>query len=448
MDQFSKVLKSIASSVYKENTNTTTGYVLSTGIHAMAINITKKSDILSIEFYDPNNTNIAKKIVLLHPNDIDNITIANFITWFDHILYFPMNKATLFNTETVTETSAATVNILSDITEIELRSLLEHGHYQKNLNIKNDIIIKATMRLNRTSGLMSILTWCVPFITNIIPFYYRKIPGYILACQNKHLDTVANYMDDLLSSNNSIEHKIKALLPSNSYAHIANSLITTDSNLWEVAVKSILKNQNIISTEKVMLLNKLLGLTQLPILCVPFAIVPKNLEAQRNKEVQLTSFKKLANYILETDALTEKEKIKVITEPLLSNHFWLAILIYVKEITIFTVYLDIILDSNKISNKTKHQLVDLHLDTKEKEATLYQQAIKSKNFNFAITYIEKIINSTLTTKTKQQLLNIEDENIASVIYAELEKNHPELANLCCAIIPSYKKIYMKQLQEL
>jgi hypothetical protein len=439
INQLSAVLKNLATSMHNKNDNTTKGYVLLSYNHAMAINITKKTNTIKIQFYDPSQTNIATKVIILHPDDTEMLNIDDFISWEYKATYFYESKAILLSTEKIKETSAATVNILSDISETDLGFLLALGHYQANQKIKNNIIIKPIISQVISSDLRSIIAGIIPFITTRIPGYYNKVSGFKEACRIKHLDTISNYMNDLLSSNNSIEDKISAIFSPDASAFIFISLATGNSNLWDIIVNSILKNKHINSTEKIMLLNKLnANNINVPCLSIPMCNINNGNDYYTyNTEEILSSFEKIANYILQADDFTEREKIEIINSKRLLDLFWILIPFEDDKskpyLSFFKIYLTTILNCNKISEQTKKHLIDLDIENTEKDK-LYKQAIENKNFKFIFTYIEQIITGNLSFKTKQQLLNIKDKTTFLTIYKEIKATNHKLAKLYLSIV--------------
>jgi hypothetical protein len=442
IDQLATVLKSITYAIYKKDQNITKGYVFFYDLHAMAINITKQKTAIEIQFYDPNKTNVAKKVIIFHPEDTESLNINDFILQLEKIIYFPSNKAVLLSSEKVTKTSAVTVKILGDVSEMDLGFLLAFGQYSKKLNIPDDIIIKPMISQSH-SVTRAIISWAFPSLTAKIPYYYKQVSGFVAACHSKHLDAISNYVDDVLSSNHSIEDKISAIYSDGGCTYIKSSIFLGEDNLWEVVIKGILKNKHISSSEKVLFLSAISEEYKLPVVAVSivtpvFAENDKTATKIPNTEAQLATLKKLVNYILTTDNLTEAAKIQLIKGNPVQDYFWIRFTIDFKSLEknflVFSTYLEIILNCDKISESTKNSLLDLHVKHTEKEKILYEEAIKAENFKFAISYIEQITKSSLSLTAKQQLLHIENKDTFLALCTELEKTNPELAELYIQVV--------------
>ena len=404
LDQLSTVLKSITFSIYKEKNNTTKGYYLVYLNHGMAINITKEKYAIKIKFYDPNKTNIAKIAIISHPEDAEILNINDFISSWNWITsYFPQNKALLLSYEKTTKNSYPTVNVLSDISEIDLNLLLYFGHYPIDIHIKDSIIAEAMY-------------------------------GFDLAFHYGHFEAAEHYIDDLLTSNNSLEKKYSVLFSPYVNYFINDVLMLSDSHILDIFVSNILKNKHINNTEKIILLNKSSKKDNVfPFFFLPVIYSPDYNCTMHMHEKRLKTFKKLVNYILLDDNFTESEKIEIIKGKPLLDIFWSSLLIKNNRskyyFSFLDTYLKMIFNSDKISEQTKIYLTDLDLTNIQKEIILYSYAMRINNLHFVFDYIEQIINSKLTLTAKKQLLKAKNKNIFSIIYKELKIIRPKLAEL-------------------
>jgi hypothetical protein len=163
---------------------------------------------------------------------------------------------------------------------------------------------------------------------------------------------------------------------------------------------------------------------------------------------KLVSFTKYINFVLNTNNLTSTVKLSLLDCSMpKKNMFWPYSFIDEQYyLDFFIIYLKLILDSDRLTEQEKEQLLTLNLPIIEKEELLYKIALNKYNHIFIINYIKSIIASKLTNDCKRRLLHIENDEYRSKIFAILYSTYKKECDFCISQIPSYTAEYYKHLR--
>jgi hypothetical protein len=430
-------LTDIATLISNKPYNNSQGYLLITTNHAYAIIVEKKDNRLILKFYDPDKaTNCYKIFILNNANDINHLGIYDFMNLLDKYRYFSQNFGALLSIETVTTNKEACIQILGDITTTKIAGLLNYGHYKTGIIPKNNDILNPVI-FNEIPGMPNLffIKWILPNFSKKTPIFYCKIYGFVQACFKNHAESINDYIKDILSLPCNVQDKIKALnFPYT--GSIYNSMLDNSSVAWEVFYTTVLKSKDISPEDKITLLSYKFKSprSNLYMLSCKYII-------EKYYKYRLQMFNKYLEDILNANTLTEYTKIKLITGDNINGKFWITYLFKNNnKLKFLESYLDKILNTQNISNKAKVSLLDFKLPMVEKELLLYDGDSISLSVNFALTYITKIITSTLSINDKQYLLDIKKFNLCEDTLKALEKNNPEVAQLCIDTIPAYSKM--------
>jgi hypothetical protein len=402
-----------------------------------AIIIEKQDNKLKLKFYNPeSSTNTYKIFILRHVDDIKHLAISDFMNLLQILYSYFKEYKVILSTETVTTNNEADIKILGDITISKVSRMLASGHYKTELVPKNEYIFDDIERLDDNDRRTEIIydTYLYCFNKKIqLPILVDERNAFMIACNRNHVESIKDYIDDVLNLPYNVSDRIKFLF-FDSPGSIYNSMLYNTSEAWEVFFTATLENKTLSSEDKIyLLISKFASpILNLDLLYDDFMFI----DGDDIFTYRLEIFNKYLEGILNTDTFTGEEKIKIIIKTLEGNFFYR--LFVLEKLDFFKSYLDIILNNENISYKTKLSLLKVAESKDIKERRLYD--ISSSVYLIrTITYITKIITSTLRIEDKQYLLDIENDFACAHVLQHLEITNPEIAKKCIDIIPSYRK---------
>jgi hypothetical protein len=435
---FFYILDGIAESVANKPYNNSQSYLLqTTSLDTCAIIMEKKDNKLWLKFYNPlSATNTYKIFILRHADDINHLVTSDFMNLLHRLSNYLKQDKVILNTETITTNKEADIEIFSSTTTNKVAKMPDTEHYKTELVQRNKDIYDIN-KLDLKDVIASVIydTYLYLFNKKInFPILDYKYIHFLVTCYINDVKLIKDHIDNVLNSPYDVFDKIE-FLDTEFPGCIRKSMLYNTSEAWEIFFTATLENKTISSEDKMRLFR--CGFSS-PILnlCLLYDESIDSHKKEKIHENLLKTFNKYIEDILNTDAFTVEEKIKLMNN--IAPRSIISILFDMQlPISFLKSYADIILNNKNISDKTKVSVLDLKSDKDTKKVLYGDMNYESS----AIAYVTKIITSTLSTTDKQYLLHIEnDPACAHSLQQLVKRRNPEIAKLCIDIIPSYKKI--------
>ncbi|WP_299728518.1 ShET2/EspL2 family type III secretion system effector toxin [uncultured Endozoicomonas sp.] len=130
-DNFSKALVEASKSMVNAPDGAEKSYLLNTTHHSMAIRIKKRGDGATLYFYNPNQTNRHRKLVLTSFSDLKDIKVRDLVS--EYTLYGEFTSrgdmGCLLSTDVVAGRDQSKVNVFGHVNSQLIYMLLRNGHY-------------------------------------------------------------------------------------------------------------------------------------------------------------------------------------------------------------------------------------------------------------------------------------------------------------------------------
>ncbi|WP_330926872.1 ShET2/EspL2 family type III secretion system effector toxin [Candidatus Sororendozoicomonas aggregata] len=164
-------------------------WLLETENHSMAIKLVPTAcSAIKIEWYDPNYTTIVRRVIVSNEEVLQQLTLSPFISRYDQKGYaLGQGRAgILMSTDTVEAQNDSDVTVLAALTPSLLHLLMQHGQLNNSAvgslkailsKLKSDNPHELIVLLNAKSA--------------------DGAPGFFMALQNGHQETVRAYMEHI-----------------------------------------------------------------------------------------------------------------------------------------------------------------------------------------------------------------------------------------------------------